>query len=348
VARLAEEWDTQHRRATVKVVIPEGLNPPVTLTLTLSAAKAPEEPAVRGTESAREAARRLASEGAAAYKAEDYAKALEKFGAAYRLYPAAPLLLNISRADLKLSRCAEALHFAEQFKAEVKDISLASPDSPDAWLADLQRACIDAEVDSTPPGATIWIDGQRQSSPEKTPWTGRLPVGKHKVLLWRPGYQKKGMFLKVDADAPAHLSLTLTPEGAAEAATAESTAETNPAAAPNPAPAPASASTVRLFPTPAPASHETELNPRAQKNPMLRNLGYVGIAVGGAALIVAIALGVTEQNQTAALGKTATSRSTAQSDAALTTTAAEAGGADALYVVGGVLAAAGIPLAVVF
>jgi hypothetical protein len=84
------------------------------------------------------------------------------------------------------------------------------------------------------------------------------------------------------------------------------------------------------------------------KSPVLRNVGFAGIAVGGAALIVAVALAVTDQNQITALGKTTTSRSVAQSDAALATTGSEASAADALYVIGGVLAAAGIPLAVVF
>jgi hypothetical protein len=303
----------------------------------------PQESAPPGTEAPREAAKRLAAEGAAAYKAEDYARALEKFSAAYRLYPAVPLLLNISRAELKLSRCAEALRSAEQFKAEAKDVNPASLDSPDAWLADLQRACIEANVESTPPGATIWIDGQRQTNPDKTPWAGRLPVGKHKVLLWRDGYQKTGMFLKVDADAPAHLMLTLTP-----ASPLEAQRETSPEAVPAPPPVtPPAAPAVQLLPQPVP-TREASLSPRVTKSPVLRNVGFAGIAVGGAALIVAVALAVTDQNQITALGKTTTSRSVAQSDAALATTGSEASAADALYVIGGVLAAAGIPLAVVF
>ncbi len=172
----------------------------------LTAVSRSEEP-----EDPRAQALRLTSEGAAAYKAEEYDQAIDKFNTAYRLYPAAPLLLDISRAELKLSRCAEAVHHAEKFKAAVGDTPAASPDSPDAWLATVQRACIEAEVDSEPAGATIWINGERQTSPDKTPWTGRLPVGSHKVLLWHAGYQERSGYLDVSADAPAHLTLMLTP-----------------------------------------------------------------------------------------------------------------------------------------
>jgi hypothetical protein len=84
-------------------------------------------------EDARARAVRLTSEGAAAYKAEDYAKAFDRFGAAYRAFPAPPLLLNLSRTELKLSRCAEALRYAELFKAAAPDTQAASPDASDAW-----------------------------------------------------------------------------------------------------------------------------------------------------------------------------------------------------------------------
>jgi hypothetical protein len=323
-------------------------------------------------EDARAKAVRLTSEGAAAYKAEEYAKAVEKFEAAYRLYPAAPLLLNISRADLKLSRCSEALHYAELFKAEATNISAASPDAPDAWIANLERACIEAEVDSAPPGATIWIDGQRQTAPGKTPWTGRLPVGKHKILLWRAGYQEQGTFLIVTPDSPAHLTLTLYPSTTAGPSGAvEVGAPSPPVEAPKPPPVvaekppapaekpPAAAATppsveanasrapVQLFPAPVPRASES---PAASpmKRPVLRHLGYGGIAVGAAALVTAVVLGSVVRSGVTAAGKAPTSRTPAEASAEVSSSDAEAAATDALFVVGGVCAAVGIPLAVVF
>jgi tetratricopeptide (TPR) repeat protein len=350
-----------HDAAKIQLEIPEEINPPLKVVLELSAQGKGDDPRV--------AARKLGAEGAAAYKAEDYARAVEKFNAAYRLYPAAPLLLNISRADLKLSRCADALHYAQLFKTEGSDINPASPDSPDAWLLTLERECIDAEVDSTPSGATIWIDGERQASPARTPWTGRLPVGKHKILLWLPGYQKQGAFLQVAKDSPAHLALTLYAEGAnpAEPTAAPApvkaqavippvaaekppvVAEKPPVVAPTPAPAETRRSEpIQLFPPTVPPSSESTAASQPTRRPLLRTLGYAGIAVGGAALITAIVLGVVVKSGVTGAGTAPASRTPAQASAQVSSSDAEAAGADALYVVGGVFAAAGVPLAVVF
>lgn len=156
-------------------------------------------------EDSRAKAVRLTTEGAAAYKAERFDEAVDKFSAAYQAYPAAPLLLNLSRAELKLSRCADAIHYAEMFRKTVGESEGVSKDAPDQWLETVQRSCIEVEVDSEPPGATIWIDGERQTDPDKTPWTGRLPVGSHKVLLWRTGYGQQRRALEV-SPTPPHIS----------------------------------------------------------------------------------------------------------------------------------------------
>jgi hypothetical protein len=317
-------------------------------------------------EDARAKAVRLTSEGAAAYKAEEYAKAIDRFDAAYRLYPAAPLLLNLSRAELKLSRCAEALRHAEMFKAGVPGEQSLTPDSPDAWLATVQRSCIEAVVHSSPEGATIFIDGERQTSPDSTPWKGRLTVGSHKVLLWRDGYEKATGSLDVSAGSPTSLELTLVPAAPPAAAVAAApprdsdVAPSAPqAAVPKPPPptisAPAAAPAPQASASPAPIRllpplQTTPGEETAKKisNPTVRNVGYAGIAIGGAALIAAVVLGVTVQENTLAIGQRTGQRSTAQANADLSTSQAEATGADALYVIGGVLAAAGVPLAVVF
>jgi hypothetical protein len=293
-------------------------------------------------------ARALTSAGAAAYKAEQYVEAVNKFSAAYRLYPAPTLLLNISRAQLKLGRCREAIHYADLFKAALSESQAASPDSPDAWQDTVQRTCIEAEVDSSPSGATIWIDGERQIAPDKTPWTGRLPVGRHKVLVWLQGYQKQEGFLSVTADSPTRLSLALSPWNSA---TPEPSAAV-PAIAPS-APLPAVASgtpgqPIRLVPA-SDATAGTELNAaKAASNPTLRRTGFAGIAIGSAALVTALALGVTLLNGNAAAGKVTGPRTVAQANAELSTSASEAAGTQALLAIGGVFVAAGVPLAVVF
>ncbi len=275
------------------------------------------------------AAQRLAHEAAEAYKVGQYAESVTKFTAAYQAYPAPPLLLNLSRAELKLGRCAEALRDAQLFKTAAPSIESASADSPDEWLATVRRTCIEAEVHSTPEGAAIWIDGQRQANPEATPWVGRLPVGTHQILLWRSGYQEQNASMEVSANAPAHLTLALKP----------SSGETAPApVALMPAAQTSGAEPVK---TVSPAATKT-------RNPTLRTVGYVGTAVGGVALLTALILGVTSHTDATAVGTRAGTRTTAQADATLSSVNARVAGADALFGIGGALAAAGISLMVVF
>jgi hypothetical protein len=226
-------------------------------------------------DAARARALKLGADGAAAYRAEHYAEALARFSEAYRTFPAAPLLLNISRAELKLGRCEEAIRYAEQFLA-VRRSEAASPDAPDDWLATVRRSCIEAEITSTPPGASIWIDGERQTSPESTPWSGRVTVGPHKVLLWKSGYQKAEGALVVTADAPAHLSLSLS------------------SSTPSPSPE-AVAPTVVTAPPPASPSTATPSAPVTTPPPVSRNVRRLrwepfipaGVAVVGLALAIA-------------------------------------------------------------
>jgi hypothetical protein len=76
--------------------------------------------------------------------------------------------------------------------------------------------------------------------------------------------------------------------------------------------------------------------------------GWVGIGVGGAALVAAVALGVTVNNDKAALAKPSETRTTAGVDEQLTSIASRATGANVLYGIGGVLAAAGMVAVIVF
>jgi hypothetical protein len=156
----------------------------------------------------------------------------------------------------------------------------------------------------------------------------RLPVGTHQILLWRSGYQEQNASMEVSANAPAHLTLVL------KSSSGESTAAPV-ALTPS---APSGAEQAKTVPPAATTSH----------NPALRTVGYVGTAVGGAALLTALILGVTAHTDTTAVGTRAGTRTTAQADATLSSVNARVAGADALFGIGGALAAAGIALVVVF
>jgi hypothetical protein len=282
---------------------------------------------------ARAKAVRLAAEGTAAYKAEDFALAIRKFTDAYKTFPAPPLLLNLSRAELKLNRCKEAIRDAELFKDAAPEARSASDDSPDAWLATVQRTCIEAEIHSTPEGAAIWIDGERQSAPDQTPWTGRLPVGAHKVLLFLAGTGKREGTLTVSSSTPASLTIAFSD-------------------APPPAPPAATRPAVQqpLSLTPVPAHPPRELRADATSPaPVPRNVGYAAVAIGAAALGAAVLLEVTAVSDSMALTRfPPTPRTTAMADAQLGSVNGRLTAADALFGVGGAVAVTGVALSVVF
>jgi hypothetical protein len=224
---------------------------------------------------------RLGHEGSEAYRADHFAEALRSFEAAYRLMPAAPLVLNISRAELKLGRCADALRYAEQYRAAVGEQVGASPDAPDEWLETVRRTCIESEITSAPTGATIWIDGERQTAPETTPWTGRLPVGHHKVLLWKSGYDSQEEVLEVTGGAPARLSLALHATGTSAAPGAGTPpAISTPAPLPPPEQQASSGAQGRDVTVPAPRQRAA---PRLRWEPFIP----AGVAVVGVAMAIA-------------------------------------------------------------
>lgn len=63
----------------------------------------------------------------------------------------------------------------------------AQPGCPNAKAQRVQYA---AKIDSTPPGATIYLDGKNCPALGTTPWSGKLNPGTITVILEAPGYQQ--------------------------------------------------------------------------------------------------------------------------------------------------------------
>ncbi len=295
------------------------------LALVLAAA-----PGARGAEpdEARAEAVQLTSEGAQAYMSENYAEARRKFIQAYEKFPAPALMLNLSRVALKLSRCDEAIRYAQLYKASSVEIRAVSPDSPDLWFTSVEQSCIETEIVTAPPGAALWIDGIRQATPAQTPWTGRLTAGTHKVLVWLKGYRNQEAQLIVSPAQPARLALTLVHADAGEH-------EAEP--------------TVVLDLTPHSVPGNSLSVVTRSGAHLWKNIGWAGVAAGGAALLVGVILGATASKDLATAHETTSpTRTRAQADAQLNSIAARSTGADALFGIGGVLAAGGTALVVVF
>jgi hypothetical protein len=280
----------------------------------------------------------MADEGAALYKQGRYAEALQTFDRAYNLYPAPALLLNLSRTELKLGQCEAAIRYAQIYAANTTGSSSKSRAS---WVEHVQSECVEVEVTSTPPAVSIRIDGVPTASPATTPWRGRLLFGKYSLSASAAGYENHAEALDVQEGKALHVALQLTAVAAPPAARV---AVNGVPIAPTPKP-------IQLTPaapptTQPPVAAATRAPPR-RAHSAIRDVGWAGVAVGGAALVSAVALGIETQNQKALL-TSATVRSTAQANMEWSREKSFATATNALSIAGGVLAAAGVVVVIVF
>jgi hypothetical protein len=171
----------------------------------------------------------LGHEGTEAYRKGDYALAFEKYEAAYRLVPAPPLVLDLSRTALKLGRCDDALNYALTFSAAFGQSDTASVESPDALVSEVKAQCPEVRITSSPAGAQLAIEGAPAGVSPTTPWKGRLLVGRYTIRARLGGYPEQELELNVAAETAAQLHLTFVAPAAAVRSVA---AETPSAAAP--------------------------------------------------------------------------------------------------------------------
>ena len=134
-------------------------------------------------------AQALNREGTAAYRAKDYALALEKFKAANALVPNPTFDVNIGRCHEKLGQFAQALVHCK--------IALNATSAIGATRATAKK-CVDRlnerltqptlHVKSSPPGATVRVDGKPVGT---TPWSGEVEPGRRQVDLELAGHRNQ-------------------------------------------------------------------------------------------------------------------------------------------------------------
>jgi hypothetical protein len=114
----------------------------------------------------------LLSEGTAAYGRGDYAAALDKFTAAYKIFPSPKLWFNIGQANRDLGRPVEAVEAFDRFLRDAGD-------APPETLAEARRSAAELKtklgqinVRCPTDGAEITIDGKP---------VGSAPLGE---MLW--------------------------------------------------------------------------------------------------------------------------------------------------------------------
>jgi tetratricopeptide (TPR) repeat protein len=132
-------------------------------------------------------AQALLREGTTAYGHGDYAAALDKFTAAYAIFPSPKLWFNIGQANRDLGRPVEAVAAFDRFLREAED-------APPETLAEARRSSGELKtklgqitVTCAIDGADVTVDGKPVGS---TPlgeliWT---TPGHHQLAVQHPGY----------------------------------------------------------------------------------------------------------------------------------------------------------------
>ncbi len=169
-----------------------------------------------GNPQAKSKAQSLLKQGTALYTRGDFAAALERFEAAYRIYPSAKLQFNIGQADRELGRPLEAFQAFEKFLA-------SSPDAAPEILAEARQSDTElraklgqVKIVSASAGVEVTLDGKSiGTTPIAAPlWT--MP-GPHEVALQRPGARPVSVDVLAGSEALASLDL---PEPVAPSAAA--------------------------------------------------------------------------------------------------------------------------------
>ena len=124
--------------------------------------------------------------GNRAYAHRDFTEALAQYFLSYRLVPNRNVLFNIARCYEALGRFDEAFRYYDDLLA----LDLAPADRRDvqASVARLRPKVALLHVESTPPGAEVFVDRVDLGSRGRTPQTLALPPGRHTITVEKDGY----------------------------------------------------------------------------------------------------------------------------------------------------------------
>jgi tetratricopeptide (TPR) repeat protein len=155
-------------------------------------------------------AKALYGQGADAYKAGRYGRAIELFLAADALSPSAPLSFNVARAYEKLGDPAKALRYYRDYvrRAAPSPQVTEARTTIAALEAGLMRRGLQQVTVRSEPNADVSIDGRALGS---TPWTGELAPGEHRLVLTRPGFVASERTFELPAARALDLDLRLEP-----------------------------------------------------------------------------------------------------------------------------------------
>lgn len=156
-------------------------------------------------EDARAAARESYARGQELFRAGRYAEAQTAFEAAYAAVPNAVVLLSIAQ-------CQENTGNANDAALTLSRYLDARPDAPDRASIEQRLQALRARpatliIETTPPGASIAIDGTPRS--ETTPAEVQVPAGERTVTLTLDGYESATESVTAGFGARANVRSTL-------------------------------------------------------------------------------------------------------------------------------------------
>ncbi len=132
-----------------------------------------------------DSARELDQEGVRAFRENRYADAIRYFRAAYRMGGPSSELWNLVRSQERLDDPEGAVSSIEEYLA-LHDLSPQDRAEAEHELHALRTRPSTLTVTTTPPGATVIVDGKQALGP--TPLSAELSAGSHTISVRRDGF----------------------------------------------------------------------------------------------------------------------------------------------------------------
>src|SRR5690349_13174146 len=139
-----------------------------------------------GADSSADEADQRFRRGAALFKAGHVEEALLEFFSSNRLAHNHNVVFNIARSYEALGRFEEAYRYYAEYRTEEADAEERA--SVDRKLAELAPRVALLRIETTPPGATVYLERKDLGGRGETPLVIAVPPGDQTILLERAGY----------------------------------------------------------------------------------------------------------------------------------------------------------------
>jgi PEGA domain len=224
----------------------------------------------RPSHKTREEARKAYGAGEKAYGSGDYADAYDNFKKANDLIPSPNAEYWMAMSLDKGGKLDEAMDAYQTFLNDpgASKVGADKVSSAQSRLDDLKKMPAALNLTTTPPGASVSVDGQAQMG--ETPMVVKVPPGTHEISVSATGYEASKFEVTVKPGEKQNKDVTLEQSAA-------------PAPAPAPVPAPAA--------TPAPVSAPPPTSPPPPEHKS-KVPAYVTLGIAGAGVVVGTIFGI--------------------------------------------------------